>query len=687
MLALLWQVLAISHILCLSSITMAEAISSGTNAQPHEPHSKMKLRYLRQRMHLASASQNGDDVSNNVQTKPEQLQVQAKPQQFSDSQIGVVSSLTKPESRSVDHSFSSHYTYTSSSDKDLPGNNVVTSLPASVNLQSHKTFGTESKQQRYFRNVAILHQQDVDTVESASDGFRVPWTLPTVESLLQPFVQATMMSDHTVEQIWKQVTQTYNKHLSASGVTVYILNFEAKLIILEQIEKFIVQYFSPTARTDEHFMMKRYLKQYLMAAEHIDLFIEESDMFGNFDPHHNRTTEESKIAFIHYYLFCRYISKRLSIDDQIPLQYEAAYLNVVASDTSWFGTTVYTSKKSIKKSVDDFVSFEMVFYKYPQFSIFSPYSTSFTSNIEVCQAWWKRELEIKTDLISVDWKTLNYLQKTLQAIEDVYLQQNVKTRTNHYISAIIKNMNVYSIHESFEQNIVDKYNEFNMYVDFELLKRYQTYPIELIVWRKLVKARKTTLTRGILIHGMDQSNANFLVDHLSIHVLFEHVKQELGTTTRIPLFDERIAILDDILKVCDMEFNYLADFEIDTTSCHDMMKKTTAYVIEMTTQVYEIMNGVESIAHQLDLGSEASVTPYLRIMSFFIRKLSLLQKPHVVSFPIKNHIVQQAFTLLSTGKKHRLDAFKNFEKDVHSWEELMSVNVSDSSSDEENPIS
>ena len=80
---------------------------------------------------------------------------------------------------------------------------------------------------------------------------------------------------------------------------------------------------------------------------------------------------------------------------------------------------------------------------------------------------------------------------------------------------------------------------------------------------------------------MDQSYANFLMDHLSIHVLFEHAKQDLQTTTTIPYFDEHIEILDEILKVCDLKFNCHEDFEIDTTSYHDMLTKTSENVIEM----------------------------------------------------------------------------------------------------------
>ena len=319
----------------------------------------------------------------------------------------------------------------------------------------------------------------------------------------------------------------------------------------------------------------------------------------------------------------------------------------------------------------------MTFHDYLQFSMPSSCFRASIATIEVCEAWWKRELKIKTDTISVEWKTLDYVQKALQAVEDVYLQQTSKTRKDHFTSTIINNIKFYSIDASFNENSSYTYNEFTLFVDLELIKRYQTYPIELNLWTKLVGARLTTLSRGILIREMNLSNANFLIDHLSIHVLFEHSKQELQATTEVPYPGQNIAILNDILKVCDIEFNYLEDFDTKTTSCHDMLNQTTREVVEMTTEVHEIMNDVESIAHQVDLGDETDIKPYLGVLSFFVRKLSLLQQSNPVSFPIKKNVVQEAFTLLYTGKKHRLDAFKDFEKDMQSWEKLMSTVVSE----------
>lgn len=512
---------------------------------------------------------------------------------------------------------------------------------SSLNLQTHtQTFDTESKRQKSVSEIDTSFQL-------------VPLTFATIERLLQPLLQANayVMRDqmHIAQDIWKRVNQTYNKHSHPRLPTV-----QTKLIILEQIETVIVQYFNATARTDkeENFMLSPYSKEYLMAAVHIDFFIYESDMFGD------RMTNDIRTSFIGYYLFFQYASKIGSRITPLPPRYEAMYLTVVSSETRWLSPTVYTSKQSIKRSVDDFVSFGMAFHTYPQFFVFASDSALFTSNFEVCEvceAWWKRELQINRDLISVDWKTLDYVQKALQAVEDVHLQQNVETRQNHYTSKIIKNTNIYSIHESFSEHIVDQYNDFSFYVDFELLKRQHTYPIELSIWRKLVYTRKTTICHGILMREMDQSNANFLIDHLTIHVLFEHAKPYLQTITAIPYFDEHIAILDDILKVCDLEFNYPENF--DTTSCDDLLQKTNEETVEMTIEVYRIMRDVESIANEIDLGSEKSITPYIRIVSFFVRKLLLLQ----ASFS-KKQIVQEAFTLLSTGKKQRLDAFKDVEK-------------------------
>lgn len=68
-----------------------------------------------------------------------------------------------------------------------------------------------------------------------------------------------------------------------------------------------------------------------------------------------------------------------------------------------------------------------------------------------------------------------------------------------------------------------------------------------------------------------------------------------------------------------LEFNYREDYEIEKTSCDDMLNTTTGNVIEMITEVHEIMNDVESVAHEVDLGDETNITPYLRVVSFFVR--------------------------------------------------------------------
>ena len=60
------------------------------------------------------------------------------------------------------------------------------------------------------------------------------------------------------------------------------------------------------------------------------------------------------------------------------------------------------------------------------------------------------------------------------------------------------------------------------------------------------------------------------------------------------------------------------------------------------------MIAVEAIAH-VDLRCKTSITPYLRIVSFFVKKLSLLQKSHKVSYQIKKYMVQEAFTLFFTN--------------------------------------
>lgn len=229
-------------------------------------------------------------------------------------------------------------------------------------------------------------------VDSAVAGTRVPLTLPTIEKLLQPMVRAKLMSNHAVQDIWKRLNPTYNKlseDSPTSDSTVFKSQCEIKLGILRQIEKVIVEYFCARGRIDNNFLMSRYSNQYLKVTTHIDLLIHESDMFDDFGngQHHNGTitTDEIKILFIHYYLFCQYVSKIRSRVSSLPPRDEAMYLKVVTSETHRFEHSVYASKQSIKHSVDDFVSFGMVLHMYPQFSMFS--SSSKASNICTYRNW------------------------------------------------------------------------------------------------------------------------------------------------------------------------------------------------------------------------------------------------------------------------------------------------------------
>ena len=595
--------------------------------------------------------------SYSVQPELNSKQAQANSKQFPDQQ-------TK-DSAFFKGSDSGTHMHAASSEEDWSDEEEPRSLSNSLNLQT--VFHTEKKPPRGLPKFVTLFRRAVPLKQQVFEGFPVPLTLQTIDTLLHRLIKEKVINHDTIEDIWKRVKHAYESNSFLAKTEV-----EAKLIILEQIEKVILQYFGAFARMDkgENFIVPRYSNQYLMAAKYIDSFITENDMFGKFDTYYTKTTDESKISCIHYYLFCQYASKIRSRDTPLPPHVEAMYLNVVASETRQFDINVYTSKESIKDSADDFFLFRTTFQMYLQLCNISSQNKIPNINMgyEVCQAWFKRELEIKTDAISVDWKTLDHVQKTFQAIEDVYLQQDVKTRKHHYSASIIEEMNIYSINAPFSEHTLLDSNEFNMYVDSQLLRRCQTYPIDLSLWTKLIDTRRTILSHGILMREMDLSNANFLVDHVTIHVLFEHAKQELQISTEISYSDEDIAILNDILKVCDREFNYLEQFGIETTSCHDMLNKTIANVIEMTTQTYEIMNDIESIAHEADLGCITRFISHVRIISFFVRKLSLLPEQESnqnISFPIKKHVVQEAFTLLST--------FKHIDTDNYCLKKLMSL--------------
>ena len=692
--AILWHLcIIIAHIAILTSITIVAFTSPGTSVQQQQQQ-RIKTRNLRQNIHWISQAHAApetdsssydnespayltdndrdllDDqavkmmqrapkrryVSNSVHPKQDSKQVQAKSKQFSDNDHDHDQHMYIKSA--VFHNGADSGTHTALGSGDWGEEEEDKSLSTSVNL--HTVFDTKPKPPRgspKFRTAFRKATTSGLKQEGTAEGFRVPLTFPTIKMLVQPLIKADVISYDTAQDIWERIKQNY---ITKPGSFPSKTQLETKLIILEQIEDFIVKHFSAVARIGdgENLTVAPYSKQYLLAVKHIDLFIDETDMFGDFDQHHNEITDETKIAFVHYYLFCQYVSKIASVPP--PAHYRAMYVKAVSSETRSFNITVYTNKQSIKDSVRDFASgMVQLLVKLSEFSFHSPYVISY---IEVCQAWWKRELEIKTDVITVYWKTLDFLQKTLQAIEDVHLQQDVRTRKNHYTSMIIQNTSIYSKDKPLPGDVLDQYNEFNLCIDFELLKRHQTYPIELNLWKKLVHMRQTTLEHTIWKYEKNQSNASAVVDHLSIHVLFEHAKQDLQTTTEITNVDERIAILNDIMKVCDREFSFLEEFEIETTSCHDMLKQTTVNVIEMTTEVHEIMNDIESIAHDVDLGCQTSITPYLRIISFFVRKLSLSQKSNQMSFPIKKHIVQEAFNLLSTGNKHRIDVLKDSKK-------------------------
>ena len=238
--------------------------------------------------------------------------------------------------------------------------------------------------------------------------------------------------------------------------------------------------------------------------------------------------------------------------------FNTLYSKVLSTNTEYV-LDISTDKETITTLAHHFASamialdnFLSQLYEYRSQNVFSFKSTS--NFIEVMQEWWKRRLGISTLPISSDWWSLGVEKQVLQAVEDVHVEtlngfSGFEKR--EYATILIRNIDFF-IHdyELSDQNV------FNLYIDFKFLDRGGFAPDR---WGKCVAFRKTDAA-AILPNALD---GEILMKQFYVHETFDKAIRTMQRKHDLERDDvdtdeytNTIAMLQDILKVCDVEFKH-----------------------------------------------------------------------------------------------------------------------------------
>lgn len=329
--------------------------------------------------------------------------------------------------------------------------------------------------------------------------------------------------------------------------------YEIKLIILENIKAEIVNYHQKVSQKTQQ--QGEMIANYFEIADNIDRFVSYDNIF----PQSKSKYATIEIQFANYYLFFEAYKKMKLVEYADFGIFKTLYLNILNTETQHV-LDICKNLKNIETLAQNFVSAmkaldnllsQLMLYQYRSQSVHRLKLT--LTFIEVLQQWWKRQLRISKLPISSNWSDLRIEKQVLQAIEDVNVKTlNTLTEKSHYATTLIENIDFFIDAYEF-RNI----NVFNLYIDFKLLGGW-SFTLER--WRKCVAFRNTDAAVHEPPNDLD---GQILMQQFNLHEIFDEAEKRIQRyysfyphNVDTGEYENTVAALQDILKVCDIEFKH-----------------------------------------------------------------------------------------------------------------------------------